>query len=83
MKTKKPKKISTEEFDTKFDAGEDVSEHVDWDSAVKIINLSLPVWVIQALDAEAKRVGIDRKAVIKTWIVEKLDRAALIRSENP
>lgn len=28
-----PKPISAEEFDAKFDAGEDISEHLDWDNA--------------------------------------------------
>jgi hypothetical protein len=75
MKSKKSKRISTQAFDAKFDEGKDISEHVDWDSAMKIINISLPLWVIKALDAESGRIGIDRQAVIKTWIVERLDRA--------
>ena len=75
MKAKKRKKISTREFDAKFNEGMDISSHVDWDNAMKIINISLPLWVIKALDAESNRIGIDRQAVIKTWIVERLDRA--------
>lgn len=75
MKAKKSKQVSTAEFDAKFDAGKDISKHVDWDNAMKIINISLPLWVIKALDAESNRIGIDRQAVIKTWIVERLDRA--------
>lgn len=75
MKTKRSKQVSTAEFDAKFDAGKDISGHVDWDNAMKIINISLPLWVIKALDAESNRIGIDRQAVIKTWIVERLDRA--------
>lgn len=71
---RKPKSISAEEFDKKFDAGEDISEHLDFAAATKIINLSLPLWVIKALDDEAQRIGIDRQAVIKTWIVERLDQ---------
>ena len=76
MKTKRTKKIKTSEFDAKFDAGQDISGHVDWDSTMKIINISLPLWVIKALDDESNRIGIDRQAVIKTWIVDRLDRAA-------
>jgi len=75
MKTKRTKRVSTAAFDAKFDAGKDISGHVDWDNAMKIINISLPLWVIKALDAESNRIGIDRQAVIKTWIVERLDRA--------
>ena len=69
----KTQKISAEEFDRKFDAGEDVSEHVDWDSATKKVNVEFPVWMIQALDVEAKRLGIPRQAIIKLWIDERLD----------
>ena len=76
MRNKKVKKVATAEFDAKFDAGKDISDHVDWDHAMKIINISLPLWVIKALDAESSRIGIDRQAVIKTWIVERLDRSA-------
>lgn len=76
MRSKKIKKITTAEFDAKFDAGKDISSHIDWDNAMKIINISLPLWVIKALDAESSRIGIDRQAVIKTWIVERLDRSA-------
>jgi hypothetical protein len=79
MKTKKPKEISTYELEAKFEAGDDISEHVDWNSVVKIINLSLPAWVIKALDKEAKRIGIDRQAVIKTWIVERLDQGQNVK----
>ena len=74
MKAKRSKHVSTAEFDAKFDAGKDISGHVDWDSAMKIINISLPLWVIKSLDAESNRIGIDRQAVIKTWIVERLER---------
>jgi len=31
---------------------------------------------VAALDSEAARLGITRQSVIKTWIAERLDRAA-------
>jgi hypothetical protein len=33
---KKIKEISSEEFDRKFDAGDDIDDYIDWDSAKKI-----------------------------------------------
>jgi hypothetical protein len=42
-------------------------------SDVRRVNLDMPEWVIQALDKEATRRGITRQALIKTWIVDKLD----------
>ncbi len=40
---------------------------------VRRVNLDMPEWVIQSLDKEATRRGITRQALIKTWIVDKLD----------
>lgn len=40
---------------------------------VRRLNLDMPEWVIQSLDKEASRRGITRQALIKTWIVDKLD----------
>lgn len=70
---KSTKPISAEEFDRKFSAGEDMSAHVDWSKAIKRVNLDLPVWAIKALDKEAERRGIARQALIKTWIIDRLD----------
>ena len=81
-KSNKPKPISTADFDAKFDAGEDISEHLDF-SAVRVVkpetgaqkvNVDFPVWVVEALDREAERIGIARQALIKLWIVERLER---------
>ncbi|MEG6551359.1 hypothetical protein V6C53_14095 [Desulfocurvibacter africanus] len=67
----KSKTISTEEFDRRFDEGEDVSASVDWDAArrpnreVKRVNVDFPVWMVRALDKEADRLGVSRQALIK------------------
>lgn len=80
-----PKKISTEEFDRIFDEGEeDIMEYLDLDHAivsrpsreVRKVNVDMPLWMVEALDAEAKRVGIGRQAVIKMWLAERLDEEA-------
>ena len=65
-------RISSEELDEKFDAGEDVLEHFDLEKATKIVNVEFPLWMVKALDAEADRLGIPRQAIIKTWLDEKL-----------
>ncbi len=72
-KLKIEKKISGKAFDALADSGESLAEHVDWNKAVKIINVSLPIWMVKGLDMEATRLNIDRQAVIKTWLAEKLD----------
>jgi hypothetical protein len=76
--SKTKKTISAEEFDRRFDSGQDISEHVDWDKTrrpgreLKRVNVDFPVWMVARLDAEAKRLGINRQAVIKTMLATQL-----------
>ena len=74
MKNKKQKAITTEEFDAKFDRGEDITEHLDLSKVVKRVNVDFPAWSIADLDKEAERLGIARQALIKLWVIEKLDQ---------
>ena len=70
--------MKSKEFDRKFDDGEDVSDALDFSKATRPgreqrrVNVDLPVWMIQALDQEADRLGIPRQAVIKVWLAERL-----------
>ena len=65
------KKISSKEFDEKFDKGEDVGDYLE--PVSKRINVDLPLWAIKALDKEAKRIGVARQALIKMWVIKNLD----------
>ena len=73
--------MKSSEFDKKFDNGEDVSKHLDFDNATrpgreqKRVNVDFPVWMIQSLDREAKRLGVPRQSVIKVWIADRLEHA--------
>ncbi|HMO82041.1 MAG TPA: CopG family antitoxin [Pyrinomonadaceae bacterium] len=73
--------ITADEFDEKFDNGEDISEYVDWSSARRIneepqrVNVDFPKWVVQRLDREANRLGVSRQALLKIWIAERLEKA--------
>lgn len=79
----KKKKITTEEFDKIFDDGEeDILQYADMESMTKRINVDFPVWAIEALDTEAKRIGITRQSVIKTWIISELDERKRIEIEK-
>ncbi len=59
--------ITTKEFDEKFDNGEDIVEYLDFSSARRInqesqtINIDFPLWVVNRLDDEAKRIGVSRR----------------------
>ena len=70
--------MKTQEFDRKFDAGEDITSHLDINSARRVkkqhkrVNVDFPVWMIESLDKEAKRLGVSRQSVIKVWLGERL-----------
>ena len=65
------KQLSAEEFDRRFEAGEDISAHVDWAAArrpnkqTQRVNVDFPTWMVEALDTEACHLGVSRQALIK------------------
>lgn len=85
------KTITAEEFDRKFDNGEDILPYIDLSSkrtvadfekeilAIKKVNVDLPAWAIASLDQEAKRIGVTRQSIIKMWLIQKLDDLELNR----
>ncbi len=77
------KKITTEEFDTKFDNQEDISSYLDETKSTKLadfdktiktkkINVDFPENILIQLDQEAKKIGVTRQSIIKVWIAERL-----------
>ncbi|MCM0605395.1 MAG: hypothetical protein KA715_04835 [Xanthomonadaceae bacterium] len=67
------KKITAEEFDKIFDEGGDITPYVDFSQGVRKVNIDLPIWAIKELDKEALRRGIARQALMKTWLIDKID----------
>ena len=67
--------ITAKEFDARFEAGEDIAPYLDFKKAtvVKRVNVDFPVWMGNALDKEAKRLGVTRQSIIKVWISERLN----------
>lgn len=78
----KKKSMKAEEFDDKFSSGEDLSNYLDLSKATrpgleqKRVNVDFPVWMIEEMDKEAKRVGVTRQSIIKFWISEKVKKSA-------
>lgn len=74
--------MKAKELDKKFDAGEDISQYLDIPKArrpqqdQKRVNVDFPVWMIQQLDKEARRLGVPRQSIIKVWVAERLQKAA-------
>lgn len=71
--------MKAEEFDKLFDDDEDITHLLDLSSArrpnleQKRINVDLPIWMVNQLDREAKRVGVTRQSIIKMWMAQRLD----------
>ena len=61
-------------LDALFDDGHAVLQYADLDQSVFRVNVDFPAWSVKALDLEANRRGITRQALIKFWIIEKLDQ---------
>ena len=74
--------MKAKDIDKKFDKGEDISKHLDLSKArrpeqeQKRVNVDFPLWMIQQLDKEAKRLGVPRQSIIKVWVAERLERAS-------
>ena len=63
--------MKASEFEKKFDEGRDISKHLDagkakrqgWEQ--KRVNVDFPLWMIQLLDKESRRLGVPRQSIIK------------------
>ena len=75
--------MKASEFDKKFDNGEDISEFLDISKSSrpgqsqKRVNVDFPVWMINLMDKEARRIGVTRQSIIKVWIAQKLKELAM------
>ena len=67
----------------KFDSGADITRHLDLSKArrpeqeQKRVNVDFPVWMINCLDKEARRLGVPRQSLIKMLIAEHLASSRL------
>jgi len=74
--------MKAKDLDKKFDDGEDIIDVLDLSKAhrpeqeQKRVNVDFPVWMIQSLDKEARRLGVPRQSIIKMWLAEKLEKIA-------
>ncbi|HVC09784.1 MAG TPA: CopG family transcriptional regulator [Elusimicrobiota bacterium] len=74
-KKKAIKKITSAEFDAKFERGDDISPYLDFkkSTVVRRVNVDFPAWMIARLDQEAVKLNVSRQAVIKMWISDRLN----------
>ena len=74
--------MKASEFEKIFDEGGDISQHLDISKArrpeqeQKRVNVDFPIWMIQLLDKEARRLGVPRQSIIKVWVAERLEKVS-------
>lgn len=74
--------MKAKSLDKKFNESEDVSQYLDLSKArrpnqdQKRVNVDFPLWMIQQLDKEARRLGVPRQSIIKVWVAERLQKVA-------
>ncbi len=80
MKGKRLAKTAVE-FDARFDAGEDLHDIADLKKATitrpgkKVrITLDVPERLVSEIDAVRERIGVDRGALIKMWLHERVTK---------
>jgi hypothetical protein len=72
---------NSDEFDRRFDAGEDIHELVDISQAKvtrprRKVRLTLDVSedLVKDLDDIRNKIGVDRSAIIKIWLHERVQQ---------
>ena len=74
--------MKAKKFDQNFDEGIDITASLDLSKSRRVlqdqkrVNVDFPVWVIQKVDKEAKRLGVSRQALLKIWVAERLETLA-------
>ena len=73
-------------FDRKFDEGKEVISDLNLSKAKrplqaqKRVNVDFPIWMVEGLDREARRLGVTRQSIIKIWLSERLEQTSSIKS---
>jgi hypothetical protein len=80
---------NTEEFDRRFDDGEDVHDLIDIRNAKIIrhgkkvrITLDIAEALVQDIDEIRKSIGVDRAALIKVWLHERIQQEKAASSDQ-
>jgi hypothetical protein len=72
--------MKAKDFDKLFEAGEDITAYLDLSSRhrpgqeQRRVNVDFPLWMIETLDQEAKRLGVARQSLINVLMAQYLDR---------
>ena len=75
--------MKAKDFDQQFDDDVDITQSLDLSKAKRVlqeqkrVNVDFPTWMIESLDREAGILGVTRQSIIKVWLAERLEQAAL------
>jgi len=75
--------MKAKDLDELFDAGNNITKYLDYSKArrpeqeQKRVNVDFPIWMIHSLDKEAHRLGVPRQSIIKVWVADRLEKAAI------
>ena len=74
---------TAEEFDARFDAGEDMGEFMEWEHprrhSIDIeteIASAVGTSLLRRIDQAAAKLGTSRSELVSRWLTERLDAAA-------
>jgi len=78
---------NSKEFDKRFNSGEDIHDLIDLSKATVIhhgkkvrITLDVAESLVKDIDEIRKRIGVDRGALIKVWLHEKVKQEKAVRA---
>ena len=73
--------MTDEEFERYFDEGGDITSFIV-DGSIRQpnraeqsrkVNITMPEWLIEALDNAARHLAVSRQAVINMWLAERIE----------
>ncbi len=77
--------MKAKDFEKQFDKDINITKSLDLSKAKRVlqeqkrVNVDFPTWMIESLDREAGKLGVTRQSIIKVWLAERLEKAALTR----
>lgn len=80
---------STQEFDRRFDDGEDIHELIDISKAKIVrpgkkvrITLDVAQELVRDIDSIRATIGVDRGALIKVWLYERVKQEKALTAKS-
>ena len=77
--------MTAQEFEQRFDDGEDITPFIDMSSIrrpgvePRRVNVDFPEWMIERLDWQSRLIGVSRQALVKLWVSERIQKEQQIQ----